>query len=128
MNTKKVEKGTKAGFCGSLEWKLKLQWLDLTGFHTFKDGRVARIELETRRSGDTYEGFLVTILNPKEGVVDRKFFAFADYLSERSDNRTDMPDQKFVVISYVAWDWHVAVPTTTRPLCEAVEAYIKLFS
>ncbi len=123
------DKGTKTGFCSSLEWKLKLQWLDKTGIHKLKDGRVVRIELETSGTYETYTGFLVTVMNPKEGKVDQKFFAFSDYLTERSDDRQkDQPGSHFQVIAHTGWRWYIAVPKTTRPFCEAVEAYIKVFS
>lgn len=129
----------KTEFCKSLEWKIKIQWLDKTGIYKYKDGRVARIELaELGVSGD-YPGFLVTILNPREGKVDAKFFLFDDYIDRRNrkdDRWLDGPNQYphsdksacYKVIASCGWKWYIAEPWYTRGFCDAVEAYVKAFA
>lgn len=148
------ESGTKTEFCKSLEWKIEVKWLDKTGFHKLHDGRVARIELESQGTSGEYPGFLVTILNVKEGKVDSKYFQFDDYIDTSSKGRTDgrayddstSPSRPaahaypsggkgrcFTVIvhngwNYTGWSWYIANPRTTRPFCEAIEEYIELFA
>jgi hypothetical protein len=125
----KAPKGTAAGFCQSFTWGLKpIQWLDKSGFYTLPGERVVRIELESEGISGHYAGFLVTILHRQTGKIDAKFFAFNDYLRERSDNRADLPNQRFEVISHTGWGWYIAVPKDTRPFCAAIEAYIQVFS
>jgi len=137
-----MEKGSKTAFCKSLEWQIKIEWLDKTGFYKLKDGRVVRIEPETHGTSGEYPGFLVTILNPKEGKVDSKFFLFDDYLDPTSKGRKDgranddstsspYPVGKntcYHVIAHTGWKWYIAEPKTTRPFCEAVEQYVEIFA
>jgi len=126
--------GDKAAFCRSLDWGIGIRWFDRTGIHQLGDGRLARIELETRGTSDHYPGFLVTVLSKQEGQVDRKYFQFDDYLSakleDREDGRGDYPlrgNRCYEVIGHCGFDWYIARPLGTRPFCEAVEAYLEAF-
>lgn len=133
-----MEKGNKTEFCKSLEWKLKLQWFDKTGIHKLKNGCVVRVELDTYGISGEYPGFLVTIMNPREGKVDSKFFQFDDYMdrTNRKDRRVEgqnrYPNNErsrcYHVIAHCGWSWYIAEPWSTRPFCEAVESYVKAFS
>lgn len=129
-----MEKGSKTAFCKSLDWQIKIEWLDKTGFYKLKDGRVARIEPETHGTSGEYPGFLVTILNPKEGKVDSKFFLFDDYLdraNRKDTGKNPYPIGKntcYHVIAHTGWNWYIAEPKTTRPFCAAVEAYVEVFA
>lgn len=125
----------KARFCDSLEWEMPIEWLDLVGLHKLDDGRLARIELETRGTSGNYPGFLVTVINKREGVVDSKYFRFDDYLprdmDERQDNRHDYPiaadNLCFHVVAGCGFHWYIAVPLHTRPFCRAIEGYLEMF-
>ena len=129
------DKGTKDGFCRSLEWEIPIRWFDLTGIHDLDEDRRAKVELTIRGTRDQYLGFLVTILNKREGEVDRKFFHFDDYLdrsmSARTDGREDYPHNRdcrcYEVAANCGWKFYIAEPRTTRPFCEAVEAYVESF-
>ncbi len=131
----KANANDKASFCRSFEWIYgsDITWLDKTGIERLPDGRVVRYELETHGCQGTYVGFLVTILNPREGKIDSKMFLFDDYMnirSNRSDDRLKGPHayhDGFVVISNLGWRWYIAEPKTTRPFCEAVRAYVEAF-
>lgn len=129
-----VAKNEKTEFCKSLDWKFDVMWLDLTGMYRLDDDRVARIELATRGTCGKYEGFMVTVLNKREGRVDEKFFAFDDYLSskmsDRSDQRGDYPrgdNPCFHVISSCGWGWYIAEPKSTVRFTVAVDLYLDMF-
>ena len=51
-------------------------------FLALRQGLIERISLANSCTSDTYTGFEVTILNPMQGKVAYKRFAFADYLPE----------------------------------------------
>lgn len=137
-----MNKGTKTDFCKSLDWKIKIEWLDKTGFYKLRDGRVVRVEPDTQGTLGEYPGFLVTILGVKEGKVDSKYFRFDDYLDPSSKGRRDgrakddstsnpYPGGKgtcFHVSAHTGWGWYIAEPKTTRPFCEAIETYIEYFA
>lgn len=125
----------KAYFCRSLEWKDKISWYDLTGIRNYGNGIIAKIEFSTLGTVGTYPGFLVTIIDKQIGIVDSKFFEFDDYLdskSNRADARKDYPDGRGCCFhvwtqNKTDWKWYIAIPKTTRPFCEAIEAYISNF-
>jgi hypothetical protein len=128
------DKGTKDGFCRSLGWGIDIRWFDLAGLHRLDGERSAKVELATRGTSGQYEGFLVTVLNKREGKVDSKFFAFDDYLGRslksRTDGREDYPlgdNVCFHVSSHCGWCWYIAEPKSARPFTEAVEAYLEAF-
>lgn len=129
-------KVTKTEFCSGFAWPHlpSLTWFDKTGFARLGDGLIARVELyEGSGVSGHYTGMLVRILNRKEGEVDRKFFLFDDYLplGGRKDTRADYlgsDGHTFKVLSHIGWSWYIAVPTSTRPLCEAIAKYIEVFS
>lgn len=125
--------GDKAAFCASLRWVIEVDWFDRTGYHQIDGDRRARLDLSTYGHGGHYEGFYVEIISKATGRIDRKWFAFDDYLphSARCDGRSaDYPSHGntvFEVIDHIGWDWYIAVPASTRPFTEAVERYIDLF-
>jgi hypothetical protein len=128
-------RGTKDEFCKSLDWEIPIKWFDRTGLHKLDADRTAKIELATRGTQDHYPGFMVVILNKREGEVDRKFFKFDDYLdrdlSARTDGREDYPhsprNRCYEVTSYCGWEFYIAKPKSTRAFCAAVEAYVESF-
>jgi len=128
MTKCKNSSGLKTTFCKSLDWKIPIHWFDLTGIFEFPGDEVRRavITLRPTTTHDHFDGFEVQIVNKHEGMVALKCFSFNDYLSERSDARDDYRDG-FGVIAYCGWEWYIAIPKTTRPFCEAVEAYIALW-
>lgn len=124
----------KAAFCSSLDWGIEVRWFDKTGIHQLGDGRLARIELETRGTCGHFPGFLVTVLSKQEGKVDAKYFRFDDYMSrelrDREDARDDYPvggNLCYEVIAHCGYDWYIARPLETRPFCGAIEAYLEAF-
>lgn len=124
---------TKSGFCRSFDWKIDIRWFDLTGVTRIDDGRIARIQLETRGTHAQYEGFLVKVLNKREGVIDQKYFLFDDYLNPalkaRTDGRDDYPLRGNLCFKVhgPCWDWYIARPKSTRSLCDAIENWLEMF-
>lgn len=125
----------KAKFCRSLDWGFDVTWLDKTGMHRLDDERLAKVELSVRGTSDQYEGFMVTVLNKREGKVDQKFFRFDDYLSpaldDRQDAREDYPLRGNMCFKVhganCGWDWYIAVPMETLPFTMAVDQYLDMF-
>jgi len=129
-----MSKSAKEEFCRSFEWKIDIKWMDCTGLVRLDENRIAKIVPARTRTAEHYDGFTVYIIHKQKGNVDGKRFAFDDYLntdmSGRKDGRDEHPLGKntcFEVISYVGWKWYIAVPKTTRPLCEEIEKYIEIF-
>lgn len=124
----------KAAFCRSLDWDVEIEWFDKVGLHRLDGDRVARIELATRGTHEQFPGFLVTVLNKREGKVDSKYFRFDDYMSgkleDREDARKDHPyggNMCYYVSGGCGYDWYIARPLETRPFCAAIEAYLEMF-
>jgi len=57
----------------------QFSWFDRNGMMRLKGGGVAKLMLSTKDKSDIYSGFKLTIINPKSGVVDGKFFSFRYY-------------------------------------------------
>jgi len=127
------DKGTKDGFCKSLDWGIPIRWFDLTGIHDLDEERRVKIKLATHGVQGSYPGFLVTILDKRVGEIDSKYFEFDDYLdqalSARTDGREDYPHGRNCRCYEVSasWRFYIATPRATRPFCEAVEAYVESF-
>jgi len=127
---------SKAEFLQRLDWspvealKLPTEWIGSDLYVTLDDTRRAVVALKTHNCADHYERLVVRVVNKHEGEIDSQSFGFDEHLKDvgRIDTRQhDYPDQSYGVISYVAWDWHLAVPKTTEPLTKAVAAYLALF-
>lgn len=109
---------------------MPIDWFGTVGYTPLKRNRLAKLELTTSgRRGVAcadYRGFTVQILDVHTGPIDKVYFAFDDYLTERSDARSDYQpgDHCFEVVE---WHWYIAVPATTRPFTRAVERYLDLF-
>jgi len=122
--------GNKEAFCRSFDWDIDIKWMDLSGYVRIDDDRRARIQLATHGTMGEYRAFIVSIISKRKGKIEAKSFLFDDYLSDRSDNRSDYPLGKnpcFMVIDHIGWRWYIAVPKTTRPLCQEIEKYIEIF-
>jgi len=124
----------KTAFCSSLDWHIPIRWFDKSGIHQLGDGFLARIELETSGMSGHFQGFLVTILNKREGKIDSKYFRFDDYMSskleDREDNRDNYPTNKnlcYEVNASCGFDWYIARPAETRSFCGAIEAFLEAF-
>ena len=131
-----VEYASKAEFVrNAFVWPASVQWLDAEGFRTLSADRLARISIDAPGAADTYTGLTVRIIHVQTGEIDRKFFRFDDYLSDRIDGRSDYPSSSRV--SYAGfylyphanrgWMWHIANPRSTAAVVDAVEKYIGLF-
>lgn len=124
---------TKEEFCRSFEWHIDIKWFDLVGYTPVDANRRAKIVLSDRGYADHLDKLIVSILDKNEGEIDAKTFAFDDYLSRenRIDGRGDYPLGNNTC--FCAWanrdrfEWYIAVPKTTRPLCEEIEKYIDIF-
>jgi len=116
----------KEKFCRTFKWEIDIAWFDLTGYTPVDGDRRAKITLSIFSdsgipTSEHYRGFKVEIVNKNEGVIDSKFFNWSDYLVG------GLGEDKFDVISYVAWDWHLATPKDARPISAAIEKYIEIF-
>lgn len=121
-------KKTKSEFCRSFEWKIDIKWLDLTGMSPIDPGRHARIEMSDRYNDETYDSFVVSIINKATGLIDKKRFLFNDYLEADSDSDADATrEPEFSANKWSGWGWHKYVPKSTRPICAAIENYIATF-
>lgn len=126
---------TRAEFMQKFEWEplealgLRMEWIGSDLFVHLDADRRAVVTIATTWIADHYRALVVKILNKREGEVDRKTFSFSEHLNgvQRADTRSDLPQQQFEVISYVHWNWYIAIPSTTTPLTEAVAAYVATF-
>lgn len=109
-------------------------------FFELDDARRAIVSLETHGTAEHYVRLLVRIVNKFTGEIDRKFFAFSEFLRGRIDDRVGGPHPwptnnreenaeftRFEVTAYCGWDWYIAVPADTTTLTEAVASYIAQF-
>ena len=126
--------GTHEGFIkGAIDWSPlttnlpRFEWNGSDLFVRLDDDRRAIVSLAEQ---DNTSGLLVRILDKRKGEIDRKRFAFREWLLERADRH---PDRNHAIGGPCLhggrsqWSWHIAVPTTTRPIVEAVTSYIGQF-
>jgi hypothetical protein len=111
--------------------------LSIFGTHAIlemTDGKRASIDLTNEREGagtphgGDYAGLRVTVKSEKAGHIDSCLFPFNMYLRQqmRVDNRADHTSN-YQVLSYVVWDWYIAIPYSTKPLMEAISDYINIW-
>lgn len=125
---------TPREFCESIEFDIPISWFDRLGVHVIDDDRRAEIELKYGRVAGYYNSFRVTIRSKTAGSITFHNFAFDEHLprEDRLDDHPDYPGpgrqtECFVVIDHCGWKWYIARPETTRPLAEAIEAFVELY-
>lgn len=105
---------------GVLRWSGRDATMDLP------NGRVARVSLSVEDIHGKYEKLVVRIVNLMSGEVDRKEFPFQEYLSSRSDSRTDYRGGFYVSNSGGDLGWYIAQPGKVKAeLLSEVEEYIR---
>jgi hypothetical protein len=125
-----------------LDWSkgFKLHWNGRVAVHELTKDRLVKVEFEESNGGTHISGARVTVINKVTGPVDATDFFFRDHLStlkkDRTDDRAEGKHEWGSSASQnihlyggrgQAFDWYIAVPKTTRPFCEAIEAHIKRF-
>lgn len=135
MSKKKPPKSptARADFASSFDWSPEFQitWHGFVGLHALDSDRVVKIEL--LESSQSVGSVRVTVLNKKTGPVDATVFSFTDHLSadmkDRTDDRSDFERTPSAWCGHGrhGWEWYIAVPKTTRPLCAAIEEHVRFF-
>jgi hypothetical protein len=103
---------------------------DLVTLYQVKGGLVAKVEVVTTGTVDTYTALRLTIISPKVGTLDEHVFKFDDYLSfDVGSVFGDLnPHYKG---GFYAWahggefDWYIAKPKSVERLTAAINAYIE---
>jgi hypothetical protein len=107
------------------------RWLDVVCLIQMTNNRVARVEITDRSCQDHFGALDVKIIHTVNGDIDFKTFKFRDYLDEREDTRTDLPEERPHVWtnSGSKFEWYIAHPTKAArtKLTAAIVAYIKAF-
>ena len=104
--------------------KKKIDWFDIDGVLKLDDTRVVKFKLDTHGVRDQYEGYLIQIINKHDGIVDRKFFSFKEYLEF-----SHRPDSKH----YHVWkyggnlDWYISRPIKTKPMVDRIFDWVGQF-
>lgn len=127
-------------FCRSFEWSKpeSITWSGSSGWIVLDSERRVNIKLtDTPHGGmgyvDHYYGFGVTIVSKTTGKIAYEGFAFDDFLEDSVDNRGDKTlkagEKTFYGYKnrHDGYCWHIAVPTTTKAVTQAIEAFINLF-
>ncbi len=117
-----------AVFCRSLEWQREIKWFDRVGYIQLDVDRRIKIEL-TSGTSEQFSRFTVSLISKTKGPLDAKTFRFQDYLDaeKRKDDRPDHTGE-FYVYPNSGWEWYIAIPASTRPLCAAIEEWITLYT
>lgn len=87
----------------------------------------AKITLSINGTHDHYEGFSCQILHKDNGLVDKKWFGFKEYLPAPKDSTQD----SHMVISYVGPDWYCNIdpkPEDVLDMVKRIVQYIKLWA
>lgn len=123
--------GTAQEFLESLPWSLDLHllWQGQSGVAIIDNDRRATITLATHGRADHYEGCNVEITSKTIGRIMSKWFAFDEYLHERTDIRSDHPIGSSNPCFYVwhsrgDWSWYIAIPAHPEHFTQAVEGWI----
>jgi chorismate synthase len=103
-----------------------LQWSGRDAVMGLPNGNVARVSLETDGTSCKYEKLVVRIVSLRVGEVDRKEFRFNEYLSTRSDSRSDYSNGFHVWMNRGDLGWYIATPSRIREeLLSEVEDYVR---
>ncbi len=111
--------------CSAFKWKVPIQWFDRTGYVKLPMMRVAVIELSDAGYKAQFDKFVVTIRSKIHGLIDAHTFTFCDYLVKATDKNTGLyiwPDTRRERL-----DWYIDQPKDTRPICAAIEQFIKVY-
>lgn len=108
------------------------QWFGAVGVRALGRDRVVRVEpSEHVRVGyptqGIFVGLRVEVVNKHSGHVDDVYLYFDEVGMVRGDQRQDY-EGGFSVHSSAGWSWYIARPKTTKPLVDAVEAWIGLYA
>jgi hypothetical protein len=111
------------------------QWFDITCLaEVYNEDLVAKLEIVTTGTVDTYTGIRVELHNRKTGVLDTKLFLFNDYFSfdqkDRADNRPDYKDSFHVWAHGGEFDWYIAKPSpkSIAKLMKCIEQYLLILT
>ena len=104
--------------------------LDKTVVFSMKNGSIAEVELVENGTHETYEGYLVKIIHPKNGKLAAHYFSFNEYLTVEVPSGID-PSNKLgmQIIKNCGIDWYINHPTKPsifRMVREMLK-YIKLY-
>jgi len=103
-------------------WPGCVMWIGPQGFIPMDNNRVAVIELSEHGTHDHWEGLLVRVISNRTGEIDRKYFAFSEYLEKK-----DLAEGCLCVLGYCGWEWYIREPKTAAPIVDAVFLYLALF-
>lgn len=108
-----------------------IRFVGRTCFGRLGDHNRARIEFVTNGIAKKYEGLAITVLDRREGKLDRLTLLFSDLWGRK---RVDSPYLKEGVTPHLwedgrAVDWYAYQPTAAdrQMLLEAVNNYLELF-
>lgn len=59
----------------------RIKWIDRNGYIKLSNGLLIKIMLTSRGNKGVYTGYRVSIINPKSGVIDSKFFNFKEFIT-----------------------------------------------
>lgn len=98
-------------------------WYDITCIKQLPEDRIVKIEL-AHYTVCHHDAFDVSIVNKLSGLIDRKKFAFGDYLKSRQDKRPDYKGPMYVWENGSSFDWYIAVPAEIEELTSWVQSYV----
>ena len=104
--------------------KRTIKWFDREGLFVMDNDRVVRITLDDVGTKNDYNGYMVEIINNKQGTIVKKFFRFKEHLEFV---HRDTSKYFHVWLSNDKLDWYISRPKETKPMCDTMFDWIDTF-
>lgn len=122
---------------------LPIKWYDETGIIQLPDemndpfnllddedkkcSRLVKITLSGSSGGQYYDWYDVEIINKHQGRIERKMFAFDNYMTPTQINQWGTGITANIQNTKLDWFSENQTPKSTTPMVEAIFSYIKQF-
>jgi hypothetical protein len=104
--------------------KRTIKWYDKEGLFVMDNERVVRITIDDVGTKDNYNGYMVEIINNKQGTIVKKFFRFKEHLEF---THRDTSKHFHVWFNNDNFDWYISTPKETKSMCDRMFDWIDTF-
>jgi hypothetical protein len=139
MGDPRTKHATLEAFCAdAFDWRRPVEWFGKTGIAPlaeYEDPRIARLDLVTAGTHETYVGFDVTILDRRTGPISKVRLSFRDALDLAEKPTVAAPRDKATCDSSwtvtgsnrTGWSMRPWGPDDTTEIVERFEQLVALF-
>ena len=107
--------------------KRTIKWFDKQGLFVMSDNRVVTITLDDVGTRNYFNGYLVEIINNRNGGIVKKFFRFQDHLTMVHREDTSKYYHIWLSENNTKLEWYISKPKDTKEMCDVIFEWIDTF-